>query len=251
MDDKIKNKSLAKSISILECFLDHRQLGITDLSRTLGYSKSSIHDTVSTLEALGYLNQDPSTEKYYLGVNCMRLGRAALVNYTFRDIASKHIRAIADEVGEACYLTIPYGHRVYFMDVAVPSNSSHLLTPALSNSTDPMHCTSSGKCMLAASSDKFVEDYIASGLERRTEYTITEPNQLRAELKKIRAEGYAVDNMEYSIGIRCVARPIILSDGTLAGAISISGPSPRMTDEKILKYERILKEHICTLTAII
>jgi DNA-binding IclR family transcriptional regulator len=246
MDDKIKNKSLAKAFSILECFLDNRYLGITELSKILGLSKSSIHDAVSTLEALGYMSKDTSTGKYYLGINCVRIGRAAMSNYEFKDIASNHIREISNQVGETCYLTIPHGFSVYFLDVAVPEES-RIFTPALPNSTDAMSCTGGGKCMLAASSDEFIQDCIANGLPQMTENTITDPEKFWDEIRLIRERGYAVDDMEYSIGIRCVARPIISLDGSLLGSISISGPSPRMTDEKILEYSELLKRHIYEL----
>lgn len=243
MDDKLKSKSLAKAFAVLECFIDEKQLGITELSKLLGRSKSSIYDYVSTLEALGYLEQDSSTGKYFLGFKCVRLGRAAMVNHTFRDAASKHIRDISDETGEVCYLTVPYGYAVYFLDVATPRDN-RLFSSALPNTADAMNCTGSGKCMLAASPDSFVEDYIAHGLTKLTENSIVDPERLREEVRLIRERGYAIDEMEYSIGIRCVARAIISLDGALIGAISISGPSPRMTDEKIHEYAELLKRHI-------
>ena len=246
VEQKIKNKSLAKALSILDCFLDARQLGITELSRMLGLSKSSVHDAVTTLEALGYMNKDSSTGKYYLGVNCMRLGRAAMSNYAFQDVASKHIQEISSQVGETCYLTIPHGYFVYFLDVATPKDS-RIFTPTFPNSIDAMNYTASGKCMLAASSDEFVRDYIAHGLVKSTDHTITDPEQFWAEIQQVRARGYAIDDMEFAIGIRCVARPIVALDGSLLGAVSISGPSPRMTDEKILEYQQLLRQHIFDL----
>jgi len=243
MDGKLKNKSLAKAFSILECFIDSKQLGITELSKQMGLSKSSIHDCVSTLEALGYIEKDNSTGKYFLGFNCIRLGRAAMVNHAFRDIASKHIREISEKTGEACYLTVPYGYTIYYLDVATPRDN-RFFTAALPNSADAMNCTGSGKCMLAFSSDSFINDYIAHGLTKMTENSIINSDRLWAEIRLIRKRGYAIDEMEYSVGIRCIARPIISLDGALLGAISISGPSPRMTDEKILEYAEVLRQHI-------
>lgn len=243
MDYKIRNKSLAKAFMILECFYDKKQLGISELGKMLNISKSSIHDTVNTLAALGYLTQDTSTGKYYLGINCVRLGRAATANYAFKDVAAKHIREIANTVNEICYLTIPHGFSIYYLDIATPMDN-RLYSPALSNSTDAMNCTSSGKCMLAFSSEDFVKDYINNGMKKMTEYTITDPDKLQKELQVVRSRGYAIDDMEYAIGIKCIARPIISPEGALLGALSISGPSLRMTDEKMTEYAALLKKHI-------
>ena len=110
-----------------------------------------------------------------------------------------------------------------------------------------MNSTSSGKAMLAYMPEDFVEEFLSKPLTGQTENTITDPDVLRQELARIRAVGYATDNMEAEIGISCVAVPIRSSTGAVLGAMSISGPSPRFSPERMEQLARKLKEHVDAL----
>ena len=118
---KIKNKSLEKAIRVLNCFIEKQPLGITEISEKLGLYKSNVYDILSTLTALEFAVKDEESNKYYLGIGALRLGRAAAQRYSFQEIAAPHIRQIAKEAGEICYLTIPNGYEVYYLDAAIPN----------------------------------------------------------------------------------------------------------------------------------
>lgn len=250
-NEKIKNKSLQKAINVLNCFIEKQPLGITEISKQLDMYKSNVYDILSTLSAMGYVTKNKESGKYYLGINAIRLGRAAKESNTFQCIAGKHIRELAKETGEICYLTIPQGYNVYYLDTASPTESNTFLAASMSNSMDSMNATSSGKSMLAYMPETFVENYLSTPLPKFTEYTITDPEQLRAELAQIRLRGYAVDNMENSIGLKCVGVPIIASDGEVIGAISISGPSLRFTDDKISQFACFLSNHAHEIASVL
>lgn len=241
---KIKNKSLEKAIRVLNCFIEKQPLGITEISEKLGLYKSNVYDILSTLTALEFAVKDEESNKYYLGIGALRLGRAAAQRYSFQEIAAPHIRQIAKEAGEICYLTIPNGYEVYYLDAAIPNDSNSFLASSLRNSTDPMNATGSGKAMLAYMPEEFVEDFLSKPMTALTEYTITDPEQMRTELQKIRMQGYSVDNMENSIGLKCVAVPILTRKGQLVGAMSVSGPSLRFTEEKIRHFIGVLQNHL-------
>lgn len=244
---EIKVKSLQKALKVLDCFMEKQPLGVTEISEKLGLYKSNVYDILSTLTAMNYLSRSEESGKYYLGINLVRLGRAAADRNSFQNIVAPHLQKLSKEVGEIAYLTIPLGHQVYYLDTAFPTDSNIHLSSALRNSTDNMNCTSSGKVMLAHMPEEFVEEYLSMPMIPLTEYTITDPGQMREELVKIRLRGYAVDNQENAIGLRCVAVPILGRDGSVLGAMSLSGPSPRFTASRIELFATLLKKHVCEI----
>lgn len=244
---EVKVKSLQKALRVLDCFMEKQPLGVTEISEQLGLYKSNVHDILSTLTAMNYLAKSEESGKYYLGINLVRLGRAAADRYSFQNIAAPHLRQISKEVGEIAYLTIPLGHQVYYLDTAFPSESNTHLSSALRNSTDSMHTTSSGKVMLAHMPEEFVKEYLSMPMIALTEYTITDPDALREELVRIRLRGYGIDDQENAIGLRCVAVPILARNGSVVGAMSVSGPSPRFTESRIHQFAELLKKHVCEI----
>lgn len=240
----IKNKSLQKAINVLNCFIEKQPLGVTEISEMLDMYKSNVYDILSTLAAMNYIAKNEESGKYYLGIGAIKLGRAAKETNSFQQIAGKHIRQLSKETDETCYLTIPQNFNVFYLDATAPSESNTFLAAALRNSTETMNSTSSGKAMLAYMPEEFIEDYLSTPLPRFTEHTITDPEEMRRELLQIRLRGYAVDNMESSIGIKCVGMPIITKDGEVIGAVSVSGPSPRFTEEKIDEIVKLLSKHV-------
>lgn len=251
MDDiTVKNKSLGKALAVLNCFIERQPLGVTEISEYLGLYKSNVHDIISTFVAMGYLQQDPQSGKYLLGINAVRLGRSAGSGNSFYRIASGHLREIAEIVHQTCYLTSPHGYSVCYIDVVNPNNRSAFIPVIANTCPDTMNSTGSGKCMLAHMSEEFIESYFEYGMPKLTEYTITDPDKMREELERIRLRGYAIDNMENTIGVRCVAVPLISSSGSVLGAMSVSGPVVQMSDDRIEKYAGILLRHAAEIRTI-
>lgn len=249
-NNTVKNKSLGKALSILNCFMEKQPLGVTEISEYLGLYKSNVHDIISTFVAMGYLEQDENSGKYLLGINAVRLGRAAGSNNSFYRIASGHLREISEIVHETCYLTAPVGYSVCYIDVVNPNNRSAFIPVIANTRPDTMNSTGSGKCMLAHMPESFIEGYFAYGMPKLTGTTITDPDLMREELQLIRSRGYAIDNMENTPGVRCVAVPLISSSGNVLGAMSISGPVYQMTDERIEEYAQLLKQHAAEIQTI-
>lgn len=241
---EIKLKSIKKTLDVLNCFTEKQPLGITEISEKLDLYKSNVHAIVSTLAAMDYLEQDKDNGKYYLGLGVLRLSRAIGDRYSFNNVAAAHMQELADATGEIVYLTVPFRDHVYYLDTSFPSVGMPYLVGSIRNGIENMNCTSSGKSMLAYMPERYVEEYLSRPLQASTEYTITDPDALRGELQMIRSQGYATDHMEAMIGISCVAVPIRGRNGAVMGALSISGPSPRFSDERIPKLAELLKKHV-------
>ena len=244
-ESNIKLKSIKKTIDVLNCFVDKQPLGVTEISDKLGLYKSNVHNILSTLTAMDYLDQDKDTGKYYIGIGIVRLAHAMASRYTFHKVASVHLQQISDQAGETVYLTVAMKRMVYYLDAAIPSASNYLLSGTLRYSTEPLHCTGSGKAMLAFMSPEDREEYLSQPLVAMTPNTITDLERFREELRLTRERGYALDNMESEIGTRCVAVPIKNANGLPVGAMSISGPAYRFADEeKTSQHVALLKRHV-------
>lgn len=246
---EVKIKSLKKMMDVLNCFIEKQPLGVTEISEKLGLYKSNVHNILSTMVSMDYLEQDRISGKYYLGIGVVRLSRAVGNRFSFHNAALFHMQAISNEVGEIVYLSVPMKRMIYYLDAVLPEsfytlNSHGRFVSNYRDSTEMMHCTGSGKVMLATMCKADQEEYMSHPLESCTSHSITDPNVLRFELQKIREVGYAIDNEEAEDGLRCIAVPIRDHNGGLLGAISISGPVERIYPELYPKYAEILKAHV-------
>ena len=240
-DDKIKVKSLKKALEILNCFEEKQPLGVTELSERMGLYKSNVHNILSTFEATGYVEKDKDTGKYYLGMGVIRLARSVEDRFSFHAVARPLMQQLADRTNETVYITVPMGRCVYYLDAAYPGTSSTLFVGSIRYATGYMHATSSGKAMLASMPEEALKEYLRHPLEKSTDMTITEPEQLAAEIEEVRRRGYATDNMEMDVGINCVGVAIRDRKGDVVGALSVSGPSPRFYEERLHQIADMLK----------
>jgi IclR family acetate operon transcriptional repressor len=153
-------------------------------------------------------------------------------NIEIRDQSVPLLRELAKYSSEAVYLAILHGrHSVYLY--AIEASGRPIDHSAIGERV-PLHCTAVGKAKLAFLSEGEVDDIVqVVGLPRYTDHTITDVGTLKAELQQIRERGYSVDNEEHEVAVRCVAAPIFDDMNGIVAACSISGPSGRMTDERI------------------
>lgn len=243
MEGEVKVKSLQKAIEILNCFIKKGSWGVTELSDYLNLNKSNVHSILSTFKAMEYLEQDPETGKYQLGMAVYRLSHALKDNLIIVNIALPYMQELADYSGERVYLAIPHKDEVIYVSSTYPQEAVYLMRTIMGE-TAKMYCTGIGKAMMAFLTKEELEFCLNQKFEAFTECTITDPEELKLELDRIRIQGYAVDNMEHEYGIKCVAVPIINRQGGVEGAISISGPSLRFDDDRIEELATILKKKI-------
>lgn len=220
-------QSLARGLKILDLLAEAGNgLSVTELAEALGVDKASASRLVATLERHGYVEKDPATRRCYLGPQVVGLSRSVLARLPLREAARPFLRQLMEATGECAHLAIPaQGKALYIDQVESPAT---LRVNAQVGTMNPLHCTALGKALLA-----FGELTLPAPLEAFTPRTITEPETLRRHLEEIRRRGYAVDDEEFDLGVRCVAAPVFDFDGRLAGSIGISGPSTRITPERM------------------
>jgi len=225
-------QSILKALDILEAFTEEEYiLGVTDLSERLGYPKGTVHNILKTLESRGYIEADPVTSRYSLGLSVLKLSNAVRANIEIRDRAEPLLRELAEWSQEIVYLTVLHsGYSVYVGSIEAPGR---LPTSSALGLQVPLHCTSVGKAKMAFLSEEEIDRIIERiGLQRFTPSTITDPAELKAELALVRERGYAVDREEHEVGVRCVGAPIRNELGSVVASCSVSGPAGRITDAR-------------------
>lgn len=222
-------RSVEIAFNIIEALQEQNQLGITELADELGHSKSTIHSHLQTLENREIVVNEAG--KYHLSLRILDMAndvRNQVGNY---DVIKEEADTLANETGEIAQFGLEEHRLVTYLYKS--KGERGVETASSVGRRQPMHSTSLGKAILAYLPHERREEIINSmPLERKTPQTITDPEQLRAELDKITERGYAIDDEENLEGLRCVAAPV--KNGKIVlGAISITGPASRITDDDL------------------
>ena len=235
MDEKYLVKSLLKAIDVLECFSDlHPELGVSEIAKMLELQKSTVFNILNTLEHRGYVDQSPQTGKYHLGLRVLHMSYIVNHHMGLREMFLPYLAQIAQATDEICYFGILDQREVLYIDSAYPHHATQ--TRNILGERAPLYCTGLGKAMLAHMPEPEAAAVLAGPFNSFTNYTLTDPAALRGQIARIREQGYAVDDMEHELGIRCVAAPVFRADGSVFAAVSVSGPSMRF-DQAILQRD--------------
>jgi DNA-binding IclR family transcriptional regulator len=233
-------QTVSNALRMLEVFYDESEMGVSDLARRLDLHKNNAFRLLATLELAGYIQQAPSTELYHLGPRCLELGHAFARSHTLMNQARPVLEELARGFGETVHLGVLRDDEVVHLDGVLPDQL--VLTGLRVGERLPAHCTALGKVLLAdriahrSAADSDASDgttFASRGLTRYTDATLTDPTKLFDELRGVAIQGYASDMDEYAPGLRCVAAPVRDASSRVIGAISLSGPSLRMSEEAI------------------
>ncbi|MCG0278168.1 MAG: IclR family transcriptional regulator [Thermanaeromonas sp.] len=226
-------RSVAKALKIIDVLAEARgELALHEIAEKLGLAKSTAHGLLATLKSFGYVEQSPFTGKYKLGVRLFEIGNIVAHSWDVRAVAAPYIQKLVDELGETVHLVVLDKGEVLYIDKRESHQSIRIVSQV--GMRLPAHCTGVGKVLLAHLPPSEVKRIITQkGLPRFTKNTITAPRALEAELAKVRAQGYAIDNEEIMDSLRCVAAPIRDHTGKVCAAISVSGPVARLEGERL------------------
>lgn len=246
-NDSKQIQSIARAVSILDHLAGNgNEDSLSNISRTIGLSKSTTYSIIATLEQLGLIQQDQMSARYSLGMKLFELGQVVHSSMDLRKIAVPLLQDLVVKYGETAHLGVLSQGEVVYIDKV---NSPHSIgISSQIGGRNPAHCTGVGKMLISALSAAEVEKIIAEkSLKRFTEKTITDPDVLHQHLHQIREQGYAVDDEEIESGLRCVAAPVRNHRREVVAAISLSGPAQRMDKEKL---DQIISGVVATATII-
>ncbi len=235
-------QSIGRATTILQYIADNgNSARLVDMSNDLGLNKSTLHSIISTLQQLGYVSQDEETSKYSLGIKLFELGKTYEKDMSIKKIVRPFLEKLVEEFQETAHLAVESQLQVLFIDRVEPSHSLRTITNI--GEKDYMYYTAVGKVLLAAANKEKQESIIEkSGLKTFTDKTITDAVTLKQELSQVKLKGYAYDREEKELGVNSVAVPIKNHKGKTVGAISLSGPTSRVSEEKLNKMRDRLLE---------
>jgi IclR family KDG regulon transcriptional repressor len=228
-------RTLTRAFAILEALSrDGSGLSLSQLCVSLGLKKSTGHRLLGVLERHQFVTRDPVSGSYQLGLKLFELGSKSLARLDLRDQARPFLARLVALSGETAHLSVLAQGEVLYLDRIEPERS--LRMPSAVGSRSPVHCTAAGKALMALlSEENRIEIIQRHGLKRYTPATITSARRLERELISVRRVGYAVDLEEFETGLRAVGAALFDAAGQPAGAISIAGPSSRLTRRRIAK----------------
>lgn len=220
--------SLQRAIDILNLFgRSSPELGTTEIAKALGLHKSTTASLIYTLEANGFLAQNPDTRKYRLGLKLVERASAMLDQVEVRRVAHPCLEELRNQWNETVNLAILDGADIVYVERFLGSKALAMHSEVGMRS--PAHSTALGKailcCLPRAVQELYIEKY---GLPAITSHTITDRAKFLAELDLSREQGYAIDDEENELGGRCIAVPIFDRTRAPVAAVSVSAPTARL-----------------------
>lgn len=222
-------QSVDRALTVLEILAKRGVAGVTEIAGELGVHKSTASRLVAVLEGRGFVEQLSDRGKYRLGFGIARLAGALTVHRDLAHAGRPASEALAADLGETVNVAILDGGRV--INVSEVRGAGAVAVQTWVGQATPSHATSSGKALLAHLPRLDVEALLGPDLERYTEHTITDPALLARELDVVRQRGWACTVQEYELGLNALAAPVRDHDGAVVAALSVAGPSFRLTRE--------------------
>lgn len=237
-----KNQSLTRALTLLERLSESpKGLQLTDLSYQLGMPAATVHRLLTTFEELNFVEQDSEQGLWFVGLKTFTVGNAFLNRRNYVAIARPHMHSLVEQCGETVNLGVIDDGEVVFISQVESQEVMRMIVKLGSRS--PIHASGVGKAMLANMPQQRVSKILERcGLARYTDHSIDNPALLRDELEQIRQQGYALDDEEHAVGLRCVAAAIFDENGQALAAISLSGPKARMVDDRLGELGQAIKQ---------
>lgn len=230
---KNKNQSVGKALEIVEYMAMHNNepIRLGDLAVGLHMNASTVLRYLTALSDSGYVQQNEKTLRYSLTLKlCMMAGRIS-ANVELYNIALPYLKKASAVFGESCCIGVDRDESVVYLGM-VEGPAQMRITQRI-GSRAPMYCTGIGKLLLTEYDSAQIEHLASQGMTRFTEKTVSNARSLLAQVEAARQNGFAIDDEECEIGMRCIAVPVYNYTGHIIAGMSVTGPAVRMSMEKI------------------
>ena len=230
MVETAKLSLLAKACAVLQAFDPQAtELGVNELARRTGIPKSTVHRVAGELARVGILTR--VDRKYELGTMLFELGQLVPQRRDLREAALPFLEDLYVATRETVHLAVVADTDVVYVE-RIAGHATRR-TPSFVSGHLPLHCTATGKALLAHSDPQLLASVLSAGLARRTPFTITLPSVLEQELAGVRSRGYAVEREETRVGFVSVASPVFARGDVAIAAISVTGPVDRLDLDRV------------------
>lgn len=225
-------QTVCHALDLLDQFnCDREELGVTELSRRMALHKNNIFRLLATLESRNFVEQNHTTGNYRLGLKNLEMGQTFSRHLGLRTQARPVLEALTAALQETSSITVMNGNSIASFDAVETPLPVRVVTRL--GVWLPLHCTAPGKVFLAGMYIHERNQKLSKELQRFTSRTITDKRLMLEQIELVAARGYAVDDEELEQGVRCVSAPVYDSTMQVVGAISVTGPSNRLGDERL------------------
>lgn len=241
-------QSLGRAFGILEEVARHRDgIGLADLSRLVGLHNSTTFHLAKTMAALGYVRQEKDTKRYRIGRPLFALAASALDEIEMINVATPILEELARQTGECSHFAVRMGDAIVV--IARTSGPGAFQLADRVGVVRPAHCTALGKAILAAlPPDQLAALLKRTGLKPSTEKSITEIPVLLREIEEIKRTAIAFDDGEFNLEVRCIAVPVKNFTGKVIGALGVSGPVWRLSNQAVKSRAKLVQEAAARLS---
>jgi IclR family transcriptional regulator, acetate operon repressor len=242
------SQAITRALAVLRRFMETEELGISELARELELSPSTVHRIVRALVTADFVEQNERTNRYYLGRAAVLLGQVAQHRYRL-DLCLPLLERLGAESDESVNLVMRDGNAGIVTFRVECAHELRFQQPP--GSRVGLHCSASGKSILAFSPDFDRALESLGRLDRLTPNTITSRAALREDLTRTRERGYSIDDEEFRAGVRCVGAPVLDASGHAQAAIAVQGPSVRLPHERLEQIAPLVKRTATEISSLI
>lgn len=235
-------QSAERIFQVMEMLAENGEMGLMELSAALNLHKSTVHRLLMSLIYMGYAKQDAATQKYMLSYRIVSVAGKILGRMDILRVAKPYLEQLSDLSGEAVHLVQRDENNILYID-KIEAKVGTIRMVSHVGMVRPMYCSGVGKAIMATlPAEEARKIWVQSSIEKKTEKTITDFDEMQRELLEIRKNGYAIDDEENEEGVRCIAAGLSRGQREACYAFSISGPASRMTMERLRELSVHVKE---------
>lgn len=226
-------QSAERIFQVMEMLADNGEMGLMEISAALGLHKSTVHRLLMSLIYMGYAKQDESTQKYMLSYKVVSMAGKLLDRMDIMQVAKPYLERLSDLSGEAVHLVAREDNNIlYIYKIEAKVGTIRMVSHV--GMVHPMYCSGVGKAIMATLPEKELRQiWNESIIEKKTDKTIVDYEEMLRVLEEVKRNGYALDDEENEKGVRCIAACLKSYQNEVKYAFSISGPTSRMTRERV------------------
>ena len=242
-------KSVTRSLRILEAVAEHQPVTVGELTKIFGLPKSTVQRTLVTLAEAGWLRANrKDTTRWEIGARVLAVRPAALQGSSLLAAAREPMIRLRDAVNETVHLSVPDAPDGMVVVDRIDCDHAVRTFHTIGDSS-PLHATAVGRAVLAHLPKQDLDEVVAHGLPRFTDTTPADPAALRAELDRVRTDGYAVNRSQYRLGVCALAAPVLDESGTPVASVGISMPESRYDPARVPEWGRLVAGAAAEVTA--
>lgn len=225
------SSTVTKALALLEHFTEiEPELGLSELARRSGIDKSAVHRMLGSMAEAGLVEQQADSKLYRLGAGVLRLARVRETAFPISSVVQPVLDALSEETEETAHASLISGRSLG--NIGTRESKKGTRVSLIAGEVLPFHSTASGISVMAFGDEKILKRVLAHGLDARTKFTITDADILKEKVDTVKAQGFSESDQANEEDVHGIAAPIFDRTGMAVGAVSVSTPSHRITDDK-------------------